>query len=141
MAANRGFVFGLGPVFLFPSDGGPMGGGLDVDGRYGFRAGPTVIAPGGKLAGYVISSRMVGIAMPTLRVTLPAGPLAPFVMGGVGGGWLGNPSEGGVSLLAGGGLHVHLGRVLAIGVEATYQTITGTELDVFAIGPSIRVGG
>ena len=31
----------------------------------------------------------------------------------------------------------HLGRVLAIGVEATYQAITSTEFKSFAFGPAI----
>jgi hypothetical protein len=142
MAANKGLSFGFGPVVLLPSrDGGPYGGGLDLEARYGFKAGPTVIAPGGRLAGYVMSSRFVGIAMPTIRWVLPVGPLAPFVVGGVGPGWISNPSEGGLALLGGGGLMVHFGRIFAIGAEASYQTITGTELSTVVVGPSFRIGG
>jgi hypothetical protein len=142
MAANRGLRFGLGPVLLLPSrDGGPYGGGLDFHLNYGIKAGPTVIAPGGLLGGYLQSSRFVGIAMPTVRLTLPVGPLAPFVIGGIGGGWIGNPAESGVALLGGGGLMVHFGRILGVGVEASYQTITGTEFSSVVLGPSIRFGG
>jgi hypothetical protein len=108
--------------------------------RYGIGADPVIIAPGGRLTGYFIPRRFVGIAMPTARVTFPLGPLAPFVLGGVGGGWISNPSEGGVALLGGGGLMIHFGRVLAIGAEATYQTVTSTELHGWAIGPSIAIG-
>lgn len=138
--ANEGFRLGIGPVLLFPSDGGPLGGGLDLDARYGIPAGPTILAPGGRLAGYALSGRFIGVAMPTFRVTLPVGPLAPFVVGGVGGGWMSNPSEAGLALLGGGGLMVHFGRVLAVGAEVTYQTITGTEFQNLAIGPSIQIG-
>ena len=46
MSKNRGLHLGLAPVLLVPTDRGPMGGGLSVDGRYGIKAGPTVIAPG-----------------------------------------------------------------------------------------------
>ncbi len=142
MAANRGLKLGIGPTLLLPlrSDG-PFGGGLSVDGRYGIKAGPTVIAPGGRLAGYLISSRFIGLAMPTVRVTLPVGPLAPFLVGGVGPGYISNPSEGGLALLAGGGLMIHFGRIFAIGAEATYQVITGTELRTLAIGPALSFGG
>ena len=139
--ANRGLSFGLGPVLLVPTDGGPLGGGLDLSGRYGFKLGPTILAPGGRLAGYILSSRLIGAAMPTLRITVPAGPLAPFLMGGVGPGWMSNPQESGVAWLGGGGLMIHFGRILAIGAEASYQTITGTEFQSIAIGPSIRLGG
>jgi len=141
MDANRGFRLGVGPTLLLPTDDGPVGGGLVLDGRYGIKAGPTVIAPGGRLAGYFISSRFIGAAMPTLRVTVPVGPLAPFAVGGVGPGGLTNPSEGGVALLGGGGLMVHFGRLLAIGGEVTYQKITGTELESLALGPAIHFGG
>jgi hypothetical protein len=141
MSANRGPRLGVGPELLLPSDGGPIGGGVVFDGRYGFRAGPTVLAPGGRLAAAVISSRLVGTAMPTFRVTLPVGPFAPFITAGVGWGGLANPSESGVALLAGGGLMVHVGRLIALGAELSYQRITGTELEVLGIGPSLHVGG
>jgi hypothetical protein len=139
VAANVGFQTVIGPVLIVPPDGGPLGGGLDFDLRYGIKAGPTIIGPGGRLSGYFISGRFIGTAMPTLRVTLPFGPFAPFLVGGVGGGWISNPSEGGVALLGGGGVMIHFGRFFAIGAEATYQTITSTEFGVWAVGPMIAL--
>lgn len=141
MAANKGLRIGIGPELLVPTDDGPMGGGLILDGRYGIKAGPTVLAPGGRLAGYIISSRFIGTAMPTFRVTLPVGPLAPFLVGGIGVGGLSNPGESGLALLGGGGLMIHLGRIVAIGAEVTYQRITGTEFQTLGIGPAIHFGG
>lgn len=138
--ANRGFQLGIGPILLVPRSGGPLGGGLIVDGRYGIEAGPLIVGPGGRAAGYAISGRFIGTLMPTLRITLPVGPLAPFLLGGVGGGMLTNPSDQGVALLGGGGLMIHFGRVLAIGAEVTYQTITGTDFTNLAIGPAIAIG-
>lgn len=138
-AKNTGFKLGMGPVILLPTDGGPLGGGLELGARYGIPAGPIIVAPGARLAGYLISQRFVGLAMPTLRVTLPIGPLAPFVVGGIGGGWLGNPSEAGLGAMAGGGLMIHFGRIIAVGVEATYQTVTDTEFRALAIGPAISL--
>lgn len=140
--ANRGFKLGFAPTLLLPfHNGGPYGGGARVEGRYGIQVGPTVLAPGGRLDGYVISSRVVGTAMPTFRVTLPVGPFAPYVVGGVGAGFISNDAEAGLALLGGGGLAVHIGHVVALGAEATYQVITGTEFSTVAIGPSISFGG
>lgn len=140
--ANRGFKIGVAPVLVLPMrETGPYGGGLELHGRYGIGAGPTIIAPGGMLGGYAISGRFVGLAMPTLRWTIPVGPLAPYALGGIGVGGLSNPGETGLALLAGGGLMIHFGRVLAIGAEATYRTITNTEYGGFAIGPAISFGG
>jgi hypothetical protein len=139
-SANRGLHTGFGPVLLLPSGGGSVGGGLNFELRYGIDADPLIIAPGGRLAGYYLDKRFIGTAMPTLRVTVPIGPLAPFLVGGVGGGWISNPGESGLALLGGGGLMIHFGRVLAIGAEASYQTITGTGFKVLSIGPSIAIG-
>lgn len=142
LASNRGVKLGFGPTLLLPMrDGGPYGGGLNLEGRYGIKAGPTVVAPGGLLAGYAISSRFIALAMPTLRFTVPVGPLAPYLVGGVGGGWLSSPSEGGLALLGGGGLMIHFGRLFGIGAEATYQTIRSTDFGGVAIGPMISFGG
>ncbi len=139
--ANTGLKIGLAPVLLLPTDNGPVGGGLMLDGRYGIALGPTVVAPGGRLSGYLLSERFIGTAMPTVRLTLPAGPFAPYVLGGIGGGWLSNPSEGGPAFLGGGGVMIHFGRVVAIGGEITYQTIVGTEMQSLAFGPAITFGG
>lgn len=142
MQANRGLRIGVGPILLLPQrDNGPYGGGLALDGRYGIKAGPTVLAPGGRLAGYLISSRFIGTAMPTFRVTVPVGPLAPYLVGGIGVGYISNDSESGLALLGGGGLMIHVGRIVAFGAEATYQTIQGTEFRTLAIGPAISFGG
>ncbi len=142
MSKSRGLHVGLGPVLLVPTDRDrPMGGGLDLHARYGIKVGPTVIAPGGMLGGYVQSARFIGVAMPTARVTLPVGPLAPFLMGGVGPGWVSNPSEGGLAAMGGGGLTLHFWRIVALGLEMSYQTVTGTEFRSLAFGPVISFGG
>lgn len=137
--ANKGLHFGIGPVLLVPPDNRPLGGGLDLDLRYGIGAEPFILAPGGRLAGYFISGRFIGVAMGTFRLTVPLGPLAPFGIGGVGPGTITNPGETGLALMGGGGLMIHFGKILAVGAEATYQTITGTEFKTFTIGPSIAI--
>ncbi len=139
--ASEGLHLGTGVIVLMPTDDGPWGGGLQLQGRYGVGAGPLVVGPGAALSGYVISRRFVGTAMPTLRVTLPIAFIGPFVTGGVGGGWLSNPSEGGFAWSAGGGLLIHLGDFFAIGAEVSFKRIVGTEFEVLSIGPSLRFGG
>jgi hypothetical protein len=142
LQANRGLKVGLGPTLVLPfHEDGAYGGGLTLDARYGIPAGPTVIAPGGRLAGYLISQRFVGLAMPTARVTFPVGPLAPYLVGGLGAGGLTNDGETGLAAMAGGGLMIHVGRVFAFGAEATYEVITGTEMRTVAVTPAISFGG
>lgn len=142
MSANRGFSLGLGPTLLLPMRrGGPYGGGLSIDARYGIKTGPLVLAPGALLSGYAISGRLIGVPLGTFRITVPIGPFAPFVVGGVGYGWISNPAESGMAFLGGGGMVVHVGRVFALGIEATYQTITTTEFHSVALGPVLIFGG
>jgi hypothetical protein len=81
--ANVGIVTGLGLALLVP-DEGSAGVGLELTGRYGIPAGPVVLAPGARLGGYYLQERGIGVLMPTFRATLPLGPLAPFVHGGIG---------------------------------------------------------
>ena len=140
--AQRGTRFDVGPALVLPlRDSGPYGVGLVVDGRYGIQAGPTVLAPGGRFAGYFISDRGVLTAMPTLRITVPVGPVAPYLVGGIGWGAMTSEYQSGLALLGGGGVMVHLGRIVAFGVEGTYQWINGTEFNTFTVMPVVSFGG
>jgi hypothetical protein len=138
--ANVGLVSGLGLAVLIP-DEGSAGLGLELAGRYGVPVGPLVLAPGARVGGYYLQERVIGLLMPTFRVTVPLGPLAPFGQGGIGVGGITNPGEGGLAWLGGGGLMIHFGGVLAIGAEINYQGITGTGFKVLSIGPTIVIGG
>jgi hypothetical protein len=140
MRPNTGVRLGVGPEVLFPTDGGPAGAGAVVEGRYGFALKPIVLAPGGRIAGDMISGRFVLSAMPTVRITLPIGPLAPYGVGGLGAAALTNPSQAGLAVLGGGGLMIHVGPIVAFGAEITYEHISGTEFSVLAVGPTIQLG-
>jgi hypothetical protein len=138
--ANVGLVSGLGLAVLIP-DEGSAGLGLELAGRYGVPVGPLVLAPGARVGGYYLQERVIGLLMPTFRVTVPLGPLAPYAQGGIGAGGITNPGEGGLAWLGGGGLMIHFGGVLSIGAEINYQGITGTGFKVLSIGPTIVIGG
>ncbi len=146
--SNRGFQTHLGPSILFPTDSSQgYGFGLEFGLRYGIKAGPTIVAPGARVAGYYQDERFIGDVMPTLRWTIPLGPLAPFVEGGVGAGGVTNPGRGGVALLAGGGLMIHFGDVFGLGVRASYETIPSTaappdtpRFSVLSLGPMLQFG-
>jgi hypothetical protein len=139
--ANTGLVTGLGLALLLPSGGGDAGLGVELYGRYGIPAGPVILAPGALLGGYYLQHRFAGDLLGTFRVTLPLGPLAPFAQAGLGPGVRTNPSEGGLAWLGGGGLMLHLGEVLAVGVEVNYLAISGTGFKALTLGPSIVIGG
>src|SRR5690606_9072011 len=110
--ANTGFIPGFALVLVVPPEG-PLGGGAIVHGRYGIPAGPVVLAPGAQMGGFVVQRQFIGNLMGTFRVTLPFGPLAPYVKGGLGPGIITNPREVGLAWMGGGGLMIHFGRVFA----------------------------
>lgn len=137
--SNVGLVTGLGFAVLLGEEA--TGVGAELSARYGIPQGPLIIAPGARLGAYYLDERFIGVLMPTARVTVPLGPLAPFVHGGAGGGLITNPGEGGVAWLGGGGLMIHFDRVLSLGAEINYQGITGTGYEALSIGPTIVIGG
>jgi len=92
------------------------------------------------MGGFVVQRQFIGNLMGTFRVTLPFGPLAPYVKGGLGPGIITNPREVGLAWMGGGGLMIHFGRVFAFGADASYQAITGTDFGMLTIGPAIRIG-
>lgn len=138
--ANTGLIPGLSLALVVPHEG-PLGGGAMVHARYGIPAGPVVLAPGAQMGGFVVQRHFIGNLMGNFRVTLPFGPLAPYVKGGLGPGVMTNPRDFGMAWMGGGGLMIHFWRAFAFGADVSYQAITGTEFGMFTIGPSIRIGG
>jgi hypothetical protein len=136
---NTGFITGIGLTVLIPPQG-DVGVGADFSARYGIPAGPLILAPGGMIGGYYLQGRFIAALMGTFRVTAPLGPLAPFVHGGVGPGLISNPSEGGAAWMGGGGLVVHLGGVVSVGLEVNYQALTGTDFGTWTLGPTLGLG-
>jgi len=140
VAYNTGFRFSIAPGIFIPINGERVGFSIAGDFRYGIEVGPIVVAPGARLAGYFPSNLTVLAAMATTRLTLPLGPVGPYVVGGVGPGWVSEPSRAGLAWLAGGGLMVHIGTRFGIGAEATYQAITNTRFKALFVGPSFLLG-
>jgi hypothetical protein len=139
VAYNVGWRFSISPGVLIPTGGeGKVGFSIAGDVRYGFELGPTVLAPGLRLGGYFPSDNTILVALGTTRLTIPVGPVGPYVLGGIGPGYVSDPSsEVGIAYLVGGGFMVHVGTRFAVGAEASYQAITGTDFSALFIGPAL----
>ncbi len=140
VAYNTGVRFSVAPGIFIPINGGRVGFSISGDLRYGIETGPVVVAPGVRLAGYFPSDLTVLAALATTRVTMPLGPVGPYVVGGLGPGWVSEPSRAGLAWLAGGGFMVHIGTRFGLGAEATYQAITNTAFKALFVGPSLLFG-
>jgi hypothetical protein len=134
-AYNRGLKFSVAPGVMIPAHGGSVGFIIAADLRYGFQLGPLVLAPGVRPTLYFPPNQRVVTGVATLRLTFPVGPVGPFIVGGVGPGWIKHPSTFGVAYLGGGGLMVHIGTQFGIGAECSYQAITGTGFGAIFVGP------
>lgn len=135
-AYNQGLRIGIAPGVFIPARGGRVGFSVAADVRYGFRVAPAlVIAPGLRLGGYFPPRERIAMALGMLRLTVPIGPVGPYVMGGAGVGWVRTEETVGVAYLGGGGFMVHIGTRFGIGAEASYSAITSTRFRVIAVGP------
>jgi hypothetical protein len=138
-AYNKGLRISLVPGIFIPVHGGDVGFFFAADFRYGFQVGPMVIAPGLRPAGYFPPHQTILTGLATLRLTFPLGPVGPFITGGVGPGWIKEPSTVGVAYSGGGGFMVHIGTRFGFGAEATYQGITDTYFRALFVGPLIML--
>jgi hypothetical protein len=137
---NLGLRLSLAPGIVVPVDGSRVGFSFGGDVRFGFPLGPTIVAPGLRVAGYWPEGFSSVIGLATLRVTVPLGPVGPYVLGGAGPGHVSKPSETGLAYQAGGGFMVYVGDVFGIGAEASYLAITGTDFRSLFIGPALLLG-
>ena len=140
VAYNVGPRFSIAPGIFLPHGDGGVGFSLAGDFRYGYELGPVVLAPGVRLAGYFPSGYVALSALGTARLTVPMGPVGPYIMAGAGPGYVTKPSEAGLAFMAGGGLMIYIGRSFAFGAEAAYLGITGTGFRALFIGPSLLLG-
>jgi len=136
VAYNTGPRFSIAPGLIIPASG-RVGFSIMGDFRYGIETGPLILAPGARVAGFFPSGSVALTALGTLRLTVPLGPVGPYVMGGAGPGYVTDPSRAGLAYLGGGGLMVHFGLHFALGAEATYFAITGTDVRALLVGPSL----
>jgi len=136
---NSGFQWGISPGVVFSR--GKAGFALGVRFGYGFDTGRVILVPGVRLSGYFVDPN-VYLGMPTFKLVLPIDRFAPFVEGGAGLGHVAGgtePAETGAALMGGGGFMVHATH-FALGVEASYQVITGTDFRGFGVGPILAIG-
>jgi len=137
---NIGLRVSLAPGLFVPLDGGRVGFSLGGDVRFGIPLGPVIVAPGLRVAGYWPSGYYGVIGLATTRITVPLGPVGPYVLGGVGPGHVSKPSDTGLAYQAGGGFMVYVGTAFGFGAEASYLAITGTNFRSLFIGPALLLG-
>jgi len=131
-----GFHFGIDPGVVF--ENGKPGFALGLRLEYGIDTGTLIVAPGVALAAYFLDPN-VYIGMPTVKLALPIGWFVPFIEGGAGVGQVTQPLTTGLALLGGGGFMIHASPNVALGVEAGYEAILGTDFGAILLGPVLAL--
>jgi hypothetical protein len=131
-----GFHLGIDPGAVFGN--GKVGFAIALRLEYGFDTGSVIVAPGVSLAAYFLDPN-VYMGMPTVKLALPIGWFVPFVEGGAGVGQVTQPSTTGLALLGAGGFMIHASPHLALGVEAGYEAILGTDFGVIILSPVLAL--
>lgn len=130
---NSGPGFSASPGAYFPSRGN-TGLGIDATADYGIPVSPFVVAPGGRFSAYFGGNGAI-TGMPMAEAMLPIGEVVPYLRAGAGIGHANGPNDNGLALMGGGGVKVHVTRDASVGIDATYETVTGTDFRSLAIGP------
>ncbi|MBX3190393.1 MAG: hypothetical protein KF819_25560 [Labilithrix sp.] len=139
-AWNSGFQWGIAPGIAFVD--GKTGFFMGLRFGYGFDTGSVIVVPGVRLAGYFLE-RAVYLGMPVMKLVYPIDRFAPFIEGGAG---VGHVSADGditsrtaAALMVGGGFMIHFSMKFGLGVEANFQTITGSNFQAFGVGPILAL--
>lgn len=117
-----GWSLGFTPVLL-AKENGRWGGGADPELQYTVDVGGARLSAGGRVAAYYAKGVFGVTAMPTMRLTMPVGPLEPYVSFGMGWGWLPTEHHDDVATMSRLGIVYRFNKSIALGLEGTIQQI------------------
>lgn len=127
------------PVLLPRSNGYRVGGGVDPELKYTDDRGVVRLSAGFRMGGYYAKNRYGLVAMPTLRITVPVGPVEPYASFGMGYGWILDGSHQDIVSMSRAGVVFRICRSLALGIEATFQKIDNSDFRFPSLGSMIAV--
>ena len=138
-AEESGWSFNFTPVLMLPKADYRLGGGADPELRYIHDLGGVSLSAGGRVGAYYAKNQFGVMVMPTLRASLPLGPVEPYLAGGLGYGWLPMSEREGLSTMARFGTVFHFSDSFSIGLEATLQQIQGTNFAFPSFGSMLSI--
>ncbi len=147
VAYNAGFHWAIAPGIVFADKAAFA---LSLRFGYGIDTGSVVVAPGLQASAYFTDPN-VFTGVPLVRLVYPIDRFAPFAEGGAGFGHVASAStssgnttttesKDGLAVLVGTGFMFHFSVAFGLGVEGSYQLITGTDFKGWGIGPVLAIG-
>lgn len=136
---HAGWSLNFTPTLIFPKGEYRFGGGVDPELKYTYDLGGLRLSAGGRIGGYYAKNLFSVMAMPTLRVTVPIGPLEPYAAVGAGYGWLPDRGHGDFATMSRLGVVFRFSESFAIGVEGTLQRIYGAGFEILTLGSMMSI--
>ena len=136
---HSGWSVNFTPVLMFADKEHRFGGGADPELKYTLDLGGARLSAGARLSGHY-AKNMFGItAMPTLRLTMPVGPVEPYVAFGMGYGWLPSVGHSDFATMSRLGVVFRFSERFAIGIEGTLQKLDHSSFQFPSFGSMVAI--
>jgi hypothetical protein len=137
---NRsGWSINFTPVLLMPEDDYRLGGGADPELKYTLDLGGALLSAGARAGGYYAKNMFGMTVMPTLRLTVPVGPVEPYVAFGMGYGWIPKDDHGDFATMSRLGIVFRFSESFALGIEGTLQKLDGSDFRFPSFGSMFSI--
>lgn len=134
---HSGWSLNFTPVLIPARADYRFGGGVDPEVKYTEDRGGARLSAGLRVGGYYARNLFGIVAMPTLRLTLPVGPVEPYAAFGMGYGWLPKEGDQDIASMSRLGVVFRISNSLALGIEGTVQKIEGTDFRFPSLGSMV----
>jgi len=137
---NRsGWSINFTPVLLLADDDHRLGGGADPELKYTLDLGGAHLSAGARTGGYYAKNLFGVTVMPTLRLTVPVGPVEPYAAFGMGYGWIPKTAHGDFATMSRLGIVFRFSESFALGVEGTFQKLEGSNFRFPSFGSMVSL--
>lgn len=136
---HAGWSLNFTPVVLFPKDQYRFGGGADPELKYTLDFGGARLSAGARVGAYYAKNLLGVTVMPTLRLTVPVGPIEPYASVGMGYGWLPASGQNDFATMSRLGVVFRFSENITLGVEGTVQSIDRSAFRFPAFGSMMNI--
>lgn len=136
---KSGWSINFTPVVTFPDREYRFGGGADPELKYTLDLGGARLSAGGRVSAHYAKNLFGITMMPTLRLTMPVGPVEPYVAFGMGYGWLPNEGHGDFATMSRIGVVFRITDSFKLGVEGTFQKLDNSAFRFPSLGSMVSL--
>lgn len=134
---HAGFRVAATPGVAFDFDNSSMGFNLGLEGTLGFELGPIVVAGGIAAQMLVPKGTSILMGFPEVRIIVPIGDLAPFIVAGAGIGADGTTGKADLAVRAGAGVQYVFTDEISVVLGGAYHMIGDRSIASIELGPRV----